>query len=597
MKKNILISLLFLILVFIFTFPLIPQLTNCIPGFFSTDEPFGAISNIWRGKYLLQNHLSLDHNLMIAYPFGVHTFSSGFVQPVWMALNYFLAIIASPILSWNIQIITNLFLSGFIIYMLVFYLTRSTLAGIFSGMVFAFCPYSFMRAWQHLGLTYNEWIPLCLLAAILLREKQNKKHILLFFASLVLLFSFDLSVAYLGAVSLSCLFIFILFYDWRARFKASLRRDFKYFGIAVITGLFALAITLLPTIINVFVSQKSKVNSAVAGAHNPYLRPFEDLFSQSARPLSYFLPASVHPVFGKFTENFVGSSWYGESFTEHTLYLGWVPLILAFLAFKGWKRRKEKESPYIGFFIFLAVIAWLFSQPPWWNIGSFKIYMPSFFMYKILPMFRAYCRFGIVVMLAVAVLAGFGLKLILQRFKAKNTKIIIAGIIFTLLIFEFWNYPPFKVINISKVPDVYYWLGQQPGDFVIAEYPLDIEGPNEMYKFCQTVHHKKMINGTTPGTYPNRLARTITKLSSLDTGNILKWMEVKFVLVHEQEYLDTELKEQIEELKEIALDRQLKLIKTFPAQDCPHSGIMCIQKSGKVDVYELLANPVEPKIE
>ena len=179
-------------------------------------------------------------------------------------------------------------------------------------------------------------------------------------------------------------------------------------------------------------------------AFNPYRRPFNDLFEQSARPLSYLLPAVVHPVFGKFTEQFIGSSFYGMSFTEHTLYLGWVPLILAFVALRRW-RRKGKESKksgtvpfrdspfyrddfYIGFFVFLAVAAWLFSQPPWWNIFGFKIYMPSFFMYKILPMFRAYCRFGIVVMLAVAVLAGFGLKFFLERFKSQRTKVAVTAL-------------------------------------------------------------------------------------------------------------------------------------------------------------------------
>ena len=50
--------------------------------------------------------------------------------------------------------------------------------------------------------------------------------------------------------------------------------------------------------------------------------------------------------------------------------------------------------------------------------------MPSFFMYKILPMFRAYCRFGIVVELAVAVLAGFGLKFFLRDLSHREQKLL-----------------------------------------------------------------------------------------------------------------------------------------------------------------------------
>jgi hypothetical protein len=334
-------------------------------------------------------------------------------------------------------------------------------------------------------------------------------------------------------------------------------------------------------------------------AQNPYYRPFEDLFTQSARPLSYVLPAAVHPFFGKLTEMFIGSQLYGMSFTEHTLYLGWTPLVLAFLAFRRWRKNRKlritnKEDFYIGFFVSLAMVAWFFSQPPWWKVGPLKIYMPSFFMYKILPMFRAYCRFGIVVMLAIAVLAGFGLKFILERFKSEKAKIALTTLFCGLLLFEFWNYPPFKVINVSKVPGVYYWLKGKPEDLVIAEYPLDITGPSEMYKFYQTKHEKKMINATIPGTYAHRISETITKLSNPHTAGVLKWMGVKYVLVHKQDYINTELVEDYEELNKILQNAGLKFIKTFPKQECPEKNIMCVQKTGPIDVYEVVAIPQEP---
>jgi hypothetical protein len=315
------------------------------------------------------------------------------------------------------------------------------------------------------------------------------------------------------------------------------------------------------------------------------------------------LPSVAHPIFGKFTEQFVGTQFYGISFTEHTLYLGWLPLFLALFALKKWEKNgkaqiiSEDDNFNIGFFVILTVIAWFFSQPPWWQIGPLKVYMPSFFMYRVLPMIRAYCRFGVVVMFAISVLAGFGLKFILERFKSNKTKISITTLACSLVLFEFWNWPPYKVIDVSKVPAVYYWIKNQPGDFVIAEYPLDTLGPNEMYKFYQIKHEKKIINATIPGTYANKVAKTITKLSDPNTTGVLKWMGVRYALVHREDYLNTGLIQDKEELDKIPKNPYLKFIKTFPSQECPQKDIMCVQKTGPIDIYEVIASPIRPKVE
>lgn len=613
MKKNIYIILIFLIFTLVMTYPLVLKINTHIPGFFSTDESYASIWDSWRIKNSFQNNLSLTYTNSIAYPFGINLYASGYISYIWLGLFYFLSILTNPIFTYNFQVFCNLFLSGFFTYILVFYLTRNEKSAFLSGIIFAFCSYQFARIWQHLGLTYNQWIPLCLATAILLKEKNTKKYSVLFFASLLLLFSFDHSIMYLTTIGLLTFLAYVILYRWKVKFfrnEQLLNKDYNYIKKVIFAVIFAV-ILLLPQFLPIIINRlKFSPSLSVSSAFNPYYRPFEDLFSQSARPLSYLLPATTHPIFGKFTEQFIGSSLYGDSLTEHALYLGWMPLILAFVAFRKWKRKRKelklgavpfgegtyKDDFYIGFFILLAIVAWLFSQPPWWKMGSFKIYMPSFFMYKILPMFRAYCRFGIVLMLAVAALAGFGLKFILERFKTQKAKFAVTILFCGLVLFEFWNYPPFKVIDVYKVPTVYYWLKDQPGDIIIAEYPLDAMSPNEMYKLYQTRHEKKIINGTIPGTYANKVAQAITKLSDFHTAGALKWMGVKYVIVHKEEYLKTELIEETEEINKIPKNPGLKLIRSFPAEACLQKDIMCIQKSGPIDIYEVIAKPSKLKI-
>ena len=597
-KKNAGIIIVFTILAVIMTFPLAFKMNTHIPGFTYTDEPYAGIWDSWRVRYSIFHHISVSHTPFIAYPFGADMYA-GYFAFLWMGLMYLLSIISTPIVMFNIQVLVNFILRGVFIYYLVFHMTKNRSGAVFSGLAFTFCPYQFVRSWQHLGLTYTQWIPLCLYAAILLREKSSIKRMVFFLLSVLLLFSFDYSVTYFGLVTLASFLIYlILLYNWKNKLfrqRSLIFADFKYLKAVFAIGIAAFII-LLPQLFPIIRNSLCPTLNSAASGFNPYHRPFNDLFTQSAKPLSYLLPAVVHPLFGKFTEQWIGSPLYGVSYTEHTLYLGWTTLILAFVAFRRWRRSRkdhqairssghqldESEKFYIGFFVWLAIAAWAFSQPPYFTFPYFKIYMPSFFMYKILPMFRAYCRFGIVVMLAVSVLAGFGLKCILERFKSNKIKIAFTSLVCGLVLFEFLNFPPFKVIDLTKYPKVYDWLKKEKGDFVIAEYPLDADSPNEYYKFCQTIHEKKIINGTIPGTYANKVAKTIWKLSEPRTVGILSWMKVKYVLVHLDAY---------EKSNDITFVNEFERIKRRDL-----SGLRFIKSFDSVDVYEVIASPEAPGI-
>lgn len=587
-KRNSIIFLLFVVLTLIFTFPLTGKLFSYFPGFQSTDETYGALWNFWWLKYAWQNHQPDTSCTMIAAPFGIDSSGSGY--PIWNFINKWLTILTSNIFAYNAEVLIGFLLSAMFMYFLAFYLSQDTVCSVFSAVLYAFCPYHFVRNWQHLGLGQIQWMPLYILALFKLRKNPDSKHVILATIALFLVFSFDLYYAYFMLIVTALFVIFLL---------AKNRKDKIRVISRLFIAVFLVFLLISPSVYQIFKS-RPKYASKEASAHNPFVRPFEDLFAQSARPLSYFLPATVHPLFGQFTEGFLGSPLYGESLTEHTLYLGWLPLILVFVAIRERRRRREQlpenENFNTGFFIFMAFSAWIFSQPPWWNIFGFKLYMPTFFLYKILPMFRAYCRFGIVVMLAVAVLAGIGLKFILGNLGDKKKKNAFAVFAFVLVLFEFWNYPPYKVIDVAQFPAVYDWLKEQPGDFIVAEYPLDAGSPNEMYKFYQTRHEKKIINGTLPGTYANGVAGTITKLSDFSTAGVLKWLGVKYILVHHQGYLKTGLVEEKVELNKISGNKGIRLIRSFAQEACPQDDMMCIRQGGPVDVYEVIAPaPIEPE--
>jgi len=606
-QKDIAVIVLFVIITLFFTFPLVFHTTEYIPAFSETTEPLSILNDFWWMKFASQKGLDFYSRGYIAAPYGVPFDKKTPNYPVWDFINKYVTLKANGIFTYNLNVLLSYVLAGIFMYLAILYITQSRLAAVFSGIIYTFSLYHAVRAWQHLGLAHIEWLSLYILALLKLKNNANTKNTLFAALALFLVFSFDFYYAYFSGIITLIFVFFLLIYG----FKEKIRRKNGFSGdLALIKGIIAcFFITLLflsPVIISIFKEMITTPKLDVHSAYTAYHRPFEDLFSQSAKILSYLLPATVHPLFGKFTEQFVGSSLYGNSYTEHALYLGWTPLILAFFAVKKWKKHRKpttndqrlttKDDFFIGFFIFLTIAAWLFSQPPWWKIGPIKIYMPSFFMYKIFPMFRAYCRFGIIVMLGIAGLAGFGLKFILEKFKTQQVKIAIAALFCGLVLFEFWNWPAYKVIDLSQPPAAYDWLKAKNEDIVIAEYPLDSKSPNEMYKFFQTKHEKKMINGTIPGTQPNQIAKAIARLSDSKTAETLSWMKVKYVLVHKEEYLKTELIEDKNELDKIPQNKGLKLMISFPLQECPQTDTVCVRKTGPIDVYEVTASPVEPKI-
>ena len=574
------------------TYPLLFNLDSYIPGIFSTDDGYGTIWQFWHMKHYWQgNDVSWRTTDFVAYPFGVDLYRSGFVSYVFLFISFVLTIFSSPIITYNLILLINFIMIGICMYFLMFYLLKEKYIALFSAIAFAFCPYQFAHAWQHLGLTFNQWIPLCFLSVFLVRDRLTKLRALLFILSFLMLFSFDLHIMYFVCVALAVFLVYMFIYNWKKKISGDrdiIKKDvldFKRISLLWISA-FVLA---LPQFFLFLKNTFFTSSAAASSAHNLYNRPFEHLFSFSAKLLSYFLPTPMHPVFGKITSRFMGHMLYGTDFTEHTLFLGGTTIVLSFFIVKAWRRQwsqsrisklkiENRDCFYIGFFALLAVISWFFSQPPWWNVLGIKIYMPSFFMYKILPMVRYYCRFGVMVMFAISVLAGFGLKYFLTRFnsnKVKNSFVVIFSLV---ILFEFANFPPFRIIKMTEYPEAYIWLSAQSDDVVIAEYPLDVKGlnigPQARYKLYQTVHHKKMVNGVMEGSKLYSILQGIQNLSEHKSARVLKGLGVNYAVVHKDLYEQTGLVEVLNELEGLRKNPGLKFERSFD----------------NIEIYEIIAD-------
>jgi hypothetical protein len=145
-----------------------------------------------------------------------------------------------------------------------------------------------------------------------------------------------------------------------------------------------------------------------------YAFPRADLFRYSAKWWSYLIPPVEHPLLGAAVLRFWQGVGIREALLEQQVGLGWGMVALALVGVAAWLRR-GRESPLppvarVPVLVVVAVTALVCSLSPERTIGTFTFVRPSAILYALAPMFRSYARFGLVVQLMTAMLAGIGVE-------------------------------------------------------------------------------------------------------------------------------------------------------------------------------------------
>jgi hypothetical protein len=483
----------YLLTAVVFTWPLVLRINSSVYGV--RGDHFVQLWETWWRKNALLKGESLTFTDLIYAPSGFD-FSKVPVQPLPTIFNLILALPTNEVLALNILLLLSFPLSGLAVYFLVKHLVRDKLAASFSGLVYAFSMYHFSHAWEHSTLISIYWMPFYILTLVNFDQKKTARNA--FFAALLLTVVLWDNFYY-GFITATFTAFFFLF-----RLRSWLNVPFikRAFLFAFLVALFASPV-LLPML------RSSSVGGASTSRNSSFERSEHDLNWFSARPWFYVLPSTEHPLLGRYSKRAL--AWIAQqppyfltqpySGKEHNLYLTMTALILAALAvLVAFRRRKESNSvsvcqrrqrrqwyQWVWPFLFLGMTMAIFSAPPYATISLHKIYFPSHFLHKFIPMFRAYARFGVLVLLCVSVLAGFGLHLLLDRLSPQKQYLL--TVLFSLIVlFEVWL-PSFNV-DLTP-PEAYRWLAKQPGDFIVLEFPPRTDHSALLY---QRVHGKRLFN-------------------------------------------------------------------------------------------------------
>ena len=491
---------LFTALAVLFTWPQALHL-DAVPDFKD------AYFNIWRMAWIAHQapldplHL-FDANIFFPLP-NTLAFSDAVLLPALLGAP--LAWLGVPsVIVYNLAVLASFVLCGLGMFLLVRDLTGSSAAGIVGGLVFAFAPFRFEH-YAHLEMLWAPWMPLALRMLHRTLRTGRLSHGL-WTGLLVALQGFS-SIYYVVffATSLVVLVPLLLL-----TVRPPDRR--RALG-ALMAGAVLATVLLLPYLL------PYRTARGVVGE-----RPAGDLVVYSAGPKHYLAAMPDSVLYGRVTGG-IGSA-------EKRLFVGFS--VMALVGFGLWRRADRTALAYAA--VLVLAIAGSFGH----RGLVFMWLRDAVFLYRGL---RVPARFGHIVLLAAAVLAGYGFARLHAWLGGRRPRLAAAApAIACLIIGGEYLMRPAALTPLEIAPSqVYRWLRSQP-DGVVAEFPFPrtpADVPREgLVLYRSTFHWKPMVNGYS-GFYPRSYQDLWTALESFPSDAAVAALQargVTYLVVHEREY-------------------------------------------------------------
>jgi hypothetical protein len=195
-----------------------------------------------------------------------------------------------------------------------------------------------------------------------------------------------------------------------------------------------------------------------------------------------------------------------------TLVLASIALLLISPRARGFVRGQSGST--VAFFVLATLAAFALSLGPTVTTGGRAIGAgPYAWLYAHIPGFdglRVPARFAVLVALFLAVLAGFGAR-VLESMAAGGRLPLAIGILFLVeataaplelnQTFRDFAYrrPPDRLLSGAETPAIYRAVAALPADAVLAEFPFGSEPWEVRYMFYSTTHWRRLVNGFSGG--------------------------------------------------------------------------------------------------
>ena len=187
-------------------------------------------------------------------------------------------------------------------------------------------------------------------------------------------------------------------------------------------------------------------------------------------------------------------------------FLAILALILARIAVEGWWAARRGQHGHLGdaeirwVFLFLLVLFFLLSLGPvilYWGRPLGKGLYAYLYPY-LLPLhaMRVYSRLGIIVVLAVGLLAGMGARALQARLPGRPWRHVVPALLLLAMLAEYAPFPVrYQRLDWEHPPPVYRALAADPDDVAVLEWPQNFEDPDDYFTFMSINHWKRLVNG------------------------------------------------------------------------------------------------------
>ncbi|MDE1804745.1 MAG: hypothetical protein KGH59_03105 [Candidatus Micrarchaeota archaeon] len=497
--ENLPILLVYLLIALVLFWPITANIAS------TTVNGFGDLyQNLWGlwwvGYATFTLHTSIYFTPLLYYPIGASL--------VTQTLSPLAAYIMLPfqagglVLEYNALFFVDFMLCGFFMYLLANYLFKNKYAAFVAGIIFAYSPMHLTHAlFGQSNWNSVQFLPLFILFFLMMI--REKKLLYSFAAAVSFVFIMFFGDPEQGIMTAVLALIILLYYIIRPK----RRPDILSLGFAKSLGAMVLLLLVVgsPFLIPIFTA----VSGGVLSTANE-LSGLQYNIIWSNPLASFLLPNPSNNLIGGISSAFPNVYLVDQS--ERVAYLGYIAIILALIGLWSDFKKERLHNTFIWLAI-AAIFAWL-SIGPYLQIGSPQsASLPGiYYLYRLIPMLnliREPGRFDLIVTMALALLAAFGAKSVIERLSAskagaKSFALYATAVLSLLIILEYYGAPlggpSFQSVTM---PVGYTQIGQFPANvsmLFLPSLPLSTNHPNlyaGLAMYYQTAFQKPMISGYT----------------------------------------------------------------------------------------------------
>ncbi|MGH3136168.1 MAG: hypothetical protein ACRDPV_06720, partial [Gaiellaceae bacterium] len=400
LAREVLIALLAASVLVSFLFwPLISGLGSTVVG--DGSDSSGMMAAFWWMQHEGGYHLfGTTHHILTGAPFG---WDDGNGLNLQLLLPYYPAYLATkligPVAAYNVMLLAGYVLSGASMYLLSRYLGCTRVVAAWAGAVYIVFPWHLART-PHGSLVHLEFLPLLILALVAAAQRPTwSRFSLVGLATLACW----LTSGYFGVMAVVAAAAFAL----AAALTWPLGRATR-----LVTGSIGAAIGA-----SLVVGFLSIISGFGRGAG--LNRAPEDLRVYGIRSLELLVPSPGNLFLGDWVDGIFVDRQHGSNPTETRNYLGLVTLTLALawlaIAWRTWSGLSSRLRSTTAGLIGVFVAALLLAAPSPVSVFGQELWMPSRFLWEIVPAVRGPSRWMALAMTALVPLAALGLQAAWKR--------------------------------------------------------------------------------------------------------------------------------------------------------------------------------------